>query len=166
MAGVAGSRAWLANQVSLLLGFESDETVDYLLTFRNAADLREYAASMFGDAPAVGELVAGLSAALPKEAPAPAPAPAVEAAAQLERRGGRQVTVVKGKGGGKGGGRRVGGGGVSGHKAPPSGPAHAPPTGMATSGVKRHGKGGDDDMAAFASLMGGGKAPRSPPPLP
>jgi len=62
MAGIGNSdvKAWLSTQVSILLGFESDEAVDYLLTFTSAAELREYVSEFFGNGAAAEELASGL----------------------------------------------------------------------------------------------------------
>lgn len=56
----SGVKAWLSNQVSILLGFQSDEAVDYLLTFTSADELRSYISEFFGNGEAAEELASGL----------------------------------------------------------------------------------------------------------
>ncbi len=56
----AGAKEWLSNQVSILLGFQSDEAVDYLLTFTDADELRSYISEFFGNGDAAQELASGL----------------------------------------------------------------------------------------------------------
>jgi hypothetical protein len=53
-------RQWLSDQVSILLGFQADEAVDYLLTFTSAEELQQYVSDFFGNSDASKELASGL----------------------------------------------------------------------------------------------------------